>query len=419
MVLLQRLIFTGMLNLTLVTNRLYELIEGKASVKFGLTRNKYQRYLLDPLSAPPANLKKDHYYIQWGFPTPVEGMPYNQQDPCRLMKINFTVYLYIPMTGQVGQASENTLYGLIRRYSEDITDIMECLCYHENYGTVSDQLISITSIKETTASQENDVLILEIPFETQQWVVTGVDSAWVPTAISDLFAWYRSDDVTLVSSSVSQLTDKSGNGRHPTQSTPSNRPSYSATGGLNNHPYFSTAEATTAGGLTAGTTGTWNFLHNGTGATVFVVAKTSGTNWLWLVGTQATSISDIGYSISSTSDPGNKLSISVGSGVGEVAAFGLNGLVLDPTKYHKFITTFKTASGYEDSFWVKIDNKQMSCASVRNPTTSNSGPLGIGYGSTALYAADSQFHEVIIFNRKLTPDEIRSVEAYLNNRYGV
>ncbi len=150
-----------------------------------------------------------------------------------------------------------------------------------------------------------------------------------------------------------------------------------------------------------------------------MVAKTSGTNWLWLVGTQATSISDIGYSISSTSDPGNKLSISVGSGVGEVAAFGLNGLVLDPTKYHKFITTFKTASGYEDSFWVKIDNKQMSCASVRNPTTSNSGPLGIGYGSTALYAADSQFHEVIIFNRKLTPDEIRSVEAYLNNRYGV
>lgn len=296
-----------MLNLTSVTERIYDLLEGKASVKFGLTRNKYQRYMLDPLTTPPSNLKKDHYYIQWGFPTPVEGVPYNQYDPMRLMKINFTVYLYIPVTGITGKATETTLHGLIRKYNEDIMDIRECLSFGENYGTVSDQMVSVTSMSEVSASEENGVLILEIPFATQQWVVTGIDSSWTPASIDDLFAWYRSDDVTLVSNKVSQLTDKSGNGRHATQATAANRPAYSTTGGLNNLPYFSTTESYSTGtGLSAGSTGTWNFLHDGTGATVFVIAKTTGIYWLWLMGTQATGISNIGYSISSTSDPGNQ-----------------------------------------------------------------------------------------------------------------
>lgn len=409
-----------MLNLTEVTNRLYELMEGKAAVKFGLSRNKYQRYLLDPLTAPPANLKKDHYYIQWGFPSPVDGMPYNQQDPMRLMKVNFTVYLYIPMTGMVGQASENTLYSLIRRYSEDITDIVECLCYHENHGDVSSQVVSITSTRETTASEENGVLILEIPFETQQWVVVGIDSSWLPTQIADLYAWYRSDDVTLVSNKVSQLNDKSGNGRHATQTTAGNRPTYSATGGLNNLPYFSTTESYSTGtGLFAGTTGTWNFLHDGTGATVFVVAKTTGLYWLWLLGTHQNSVTEVGYSISSTSDPGNVFSCNVGNGSGVVSGFWLNSFVVDPSKYHKWITTFKTAPSYEDAFWMKVDNKQLGTPIIRTPSTSNSGKLGIGFGGSGLYPATSQFHEIIIFNRKLSPDEIRVVEAYLNNRYGI
>jgi len=51
---------------------------------------------------------------------------------------------------------------------------------------------------------------------------------WTPSDLPDLHAWYdASDECAVVSSGgkVSQLTDKSGNGRHATQGTPANRPS--------------------------------------------------------------------------------------------------------------------------------------------------------------------------------------------------
>ena len=403
-----------------VTNRIYELIEGKTSVRYGVQRNKYQRYLLDPEITPPSNISKDHYYVKWGFSTPAEGIPYNQYDPMRLMKINFTVTLLVPVTGMTGKTTENSLHDLIKKYNQDIRDIIECLSFGENYGDLSSQMISVVSLDEVTASTENNVLFLEIPFTSQQYVVTGIDNTWLPSQIPNLKAWYRSDDVTLVSNTVSQLNDKSGNSLHATQTTAANRPSYSATGGLKNLPYFSTEESPSTGtGLLAGTTGTWNFLHDGTGATVFVVAKTTGLYWLWLLGTHESGVSEVGYSISSTSDPGNLFSSNIGNGSGVSAGFALNSFVIDPSKYHKWITTFKTASNYEDAFWMKVDNKQLGTPIIRTPSTSNSGQLGIGIGGTGLYPATSQFHEIIIFNRKLTSDEIRQVEAYLYNRYGI
>ena len=403
-----------------VTNRIYDLIEGKVSVKYGIQRNKYQRYLLDPEVTPPSNISKDHYYVKWGFSTPVEGVPYNQYDPMRLMKINFTVTLLVPVTGITGKATENSLHDLIKKYNQDIRDIIECLSFGENYGDLSSQMISVVSMEDVTVSMENNVLFIEIPFQTQQYIVTGIDSSWLPSQIANLKAWYRSDDVTLVSNTVSQLNDKSGNDLHATQTTAANRPDYSTSGGLKNLPYFSTTESYSTGtGLLAGTTGTWNFLHDGTGATVFVVAKTTGLYWLWLLGTHANSISEIGYSISSTSDPGNVFSRNIGNGSGIASGFGLNSFIIDPSKYHKWITTFKTAPNYEDAFWMKVDNKQLGTPVIRTPSTSNSGQLGIGFGGSGLYPAASQFHEIIIFNRKLTSDEIRQIETYLYNRYGI
>lgn len=403
-----------------VTNRIYDLIEGKTSVRYGVQRNKYQRYLLDPEVTPPSNISKDHYYVKWGFSTPVEGVPYNQYDPMRLMKINFTVTLLVPVTGTTGKATENSLHDLIKKYNQDIRDIIECLSFGENYGDLSSQMISVVSMEDVTVSMENNVLFIEIPFQTQQYIVTGIDSSWLPSQIANLKAWYRSDDVVLVSNKVSQLNDKSGNGLHATQTTAANRPPYSTTGGLKNLPYFSTTESFSTGtGLLAGTTGTWNFLHDGTGATVFLVAKTTGLYWLWLLGTHANSITEIGYSISSTSSPGNLFSCNVGNGSSIVAGFSVNSFVIDPSKYHKWISTYKTNSAYQDSFYLKVDNKEMSVPAVNTPSTSNSGQLGIGFGGTGLYPATSQFHEIIIFNRKLTSDEIRQVEAYLYNRYGI
>lgn len=310
---------------------------------------------------------------------------------------------------------------ILDRANTDYHDIQRVLTYYQNYGSLTTEVFSI-EIASYKVSEVDRKLISEITFKTSfQAPLVTVNSSWTPASIDDLFAWYRSDTVTLSSGKVSQLTDKSGNGRHATQATPANRPAYSATGGLNNLPYFSTTESYSTGtGLSAGTTGTWNFLHNGTGATVFVVAKTTGIYWLWLMGTQATGISNIGYSISSTSDPGNQLSISVGNGTNVVAGFGLNGLIIDPSTYHKFISSYKTATTtYGDALYVKVDNRDMATPASRSPSSSNSGALGIGYGGTGLYPATSEFHEIIIFNRQLSSTEIAQVEEYLYNRYGI
>ncbi len=49
-------------------------------------------------------------------------------------------------------------------------------------------------------------------------------------------AWWRSDIVVLNGATVSQWTDQSGNGRHLTQGTAANQPTYNATGGPNSTP---------------------------------------------------------------------------------------------------------------------------------------------------------------------------------------
>lgn len=51
--------------------------------------------------------------------------------------------------------------------------------------------------------------------------------SWTPVSLSDLALWLDADDastITLNGSTVSQWNDKSGNGRHATQTTPANQP---------------------------------------------------------------------------------------------------------------------------------------------------------------------------------------------------
>lgn len=406
-----------------VTNQIYKLIEGKESVKFGLPRNKYTRYLLDPESSPPSNIKTNQYYVNWGFPTPLEGIPYNQYDPMRLIKINFTVYLLIPITGISSKIEESTLHELIKKYNADIMDIRECLTFGENYGNVTEQMISVTSLEEVTASVENDVLFLEIPFSSQQYIFTGIENSWLPSQIPNLYAWYKSDAANFTydgSNLISQWSDLSGNGKHAVQTIAGRKPTFVASGGIKNKAYMSTTYSAGAGkGLLAGTTGDWNFLHNGSEFTVVAVAQTSGTNWNWLLGTQTSGITNVGFSISSTESSGKRFSVSIGNGTIDVATIGPYGNSIDSTKPFKVIARFSNETFPKDALFVKVNDKTYSTPLIASPLNSSFGVLGIGAGGTGLYSADSRFYELMVFNRKLTDNEIRQVEAYLNKVYGI
>lgn len=69
---------------------------------------------------------------------------------------------------------------------------------------------------------------------TTRMVVLGGRKLWTPAALGSLLAlWLDVDDsstITLNGSTVSEWRDKSGNGRHVSQSTAANQPTYSATG---------------------------------------------------------------------------------------------------------------------------------------------------------------------------------------------
>lgn len=404
-----------------VTRQLEKLMEGKAGVKFTLPRNRFLKLELDTDKKLPNNMKGMKYSILWGMQTPSEQTPYNQLDPYRLVDVSFNLNLYIPSVGFDNLQNDGTIEKIQEKYGEDIFNIRECLCFYENHGDVSDQIITITQTKDATLSIEGEVIEISIPFDTQQKIITGNEIDFNPNNIANLYARYKatSDNITLVSSKVSQWNDISGNARHATQSNATYRPTFVATGGLKNKGYLNTTESFSLGtGLYAGNVSDWDFLHKGD-STVIVVAKTMGDGWCWLLSTHLYAVSDIGFSISSTSAPGNVFSCNVGNGSGIVAGFSLNSFVIDPSKYHKFIAQFQNKTNYEDAFFLKVDNKQLTVPAIRSITASSSGKLGIGFGGDGYYSANSQIHEIMIFNRKLTGDELRQIEAYIQYEYGI
>lgn len=59
----------------------------------------------------------------------------------------------------------------------------------------------------------------------------GGGGQWTPLALSNLAAWYRADrGITLNGSTVSAWADQSGNGRHLSQGTAANQPTFTASG---------------------------------------------------------------------------------------------------------------------------------------------------------------------------------------------
>lgn len=62
---------------------------------------------------------------------------------------------------------------------------------------------------------------------------------WTPASLANLYFWFKSNDLsTLTFSSgalVSQMNDKSGNGRHMVQANPTNQLLYDTSGAINGH----------------------------------------------------------------------------------------------------------------------------------------------------------------------------------------
>ena len=69
-----------------------------------------------------------------------------------------------------------------------------------------------------------------------QMALLGGSMSFQPSDIANLAAWYRADQGITIATGVSQWNDISGNGRHLTQATGANQPTFGATSGPNSTP---------------------------------------------------------------------------------------------------------------------------------------------------------------------------------------
>lgn len=310
------------------------------------------------------------------------------------------------------------------RANEDRFNISKILTHIEAFSGIIPSVYKVDDPSSDMSIEGLKVIsTLTFRIEFQASLSPTYSYSFIPSDISDLYAWYKSDAANFTydgSNLISQWNDLSGNGKHGIQDTHLRKPTFVASGGIKNKAYMQTTYSIGDGkGLLAGSDGDWDFLHNGSDFTVVVVAETSGTNWNWLLGTQISAVTNIGFSISSTDSTGKRFSVSVGNGSIDIASIGPYGNVIDPTKPFKVIARFSNETFPKDALHVKVNERSYSTPSDGNPVSTTHGKLGIGAGGTCHYSANSKFYELMVFNRRLTDQEVSNLELYINREYEI
>jgi hypothetical protein len=259
------------------------------------------------------------------------------------------------------------------------------------------------------------------------------ETVWNPSMISTAL-WLDAADattVTTVSGAVSQWNDKSGNGRNATQGTAGNRPVYqaSAQNGLNAVRFT----AASSHSLSAGTTSTWDFLHDGNSSSVFIVARVRSTgdnpNTIHCyLSTGAAATSSRGYSIAyddtASDSKNNALHIKVARGSTAFSVSDNTNDKITPGTYHilsSYVDADNATAGNRSASRIDGSAAFGSNVSTFPPSTSNSNyALTLGRDlreNTLDFTGD--ICEVLIFNTQPDTLDRQKLEGYLANKWGL
>lgn len=266
-----------------------------------------------------------------------------------------------------------------------------------------------------------------------------------PRRIPGLAAWYDAADsasVTLDAGRVSQWSDKSGNGRHATNTTSgSTQPSYT-TAGRNGLNVLTFAAASVQRLTVASSTAAFNFLHNGTESYVAAVSKygtsSDPASLYSLFGNAAIASANVGISV--CYDDRNNIgqtdasTIVVCNGtVGQFVANTFNatnnGVVAD---YNSIFTPqafqaqeyvfFGSAASAANRLRVRIDggtekanNNKANTASTANASFN----MQIGCGGNNASPLQGDICELMFFNQLPTSAARDLIRRYLGAKWGV
>lgn len=262
-------------------------------------------------------------------------------------------------------------------------------------------------------------LLLSGSDSRQVWNPSAITSSFSPSDISNMFAWYKYDNLLLNgSTNVSAALDKSGNGRNAVQASAGNQPYYYSSGGSNNLPYWQGTSAVSSGRyLLAGANGDFDFLHNGTDWTLVYVITGPTNNGCLVMGTQAGFSVDYGFQVWEIASPG--VAFFMGNGTTAIISKTQSTGFASGT-WHKTVLAYDNAttpnlSGSIDGGTTRFTaNKTGS-----NSATTSGRKFGVGAGGSGQFSTDAKFHEVILYNKKLNSTEIGQIETYLSGVYGL
>jgi len=256
---------------------------------------------------------------------------------------------------------------------------------------------------------------------------------FAPSDISGLQLWLDADDPRTLYSDTSGTTkattdgtavalwvDKSGNGRNASQSTAASRPAIKSafTNGRNVLNFDGSNDTLTV----PNSTSAFKFLHSTT-STVFIVVQYKAIGTYRSYFTTATSSSNVGYVIYTSTDNTTYLPWMAG-GVGGSLVVGNQSAAnyIDATQPYLVCaasdptnaTLANRATGYKNGTAPYKNNISSVTASTANSTYD----LAIGSEGGA-YFANVYIAEILAYNSLLTASQRIQVETYLNNKWGL
>ena len=264
-------------------------------------------------------------------------------------------------------------------------------------------------------------------------ILFGKRRPWTPANIATAL-WLDANDastITLNGSTVSQWNDKSGNERHAAQATAANQPTYTANG-LNGKPVLTFDGLNDF--LTAGTTSSFNFFHNGQESAAVAVCRFGNTgsdpdaNYsLFTNGGGASGDTGIDMSFEDRSPNNNALSVSVSRSVpGSFPVSSFVDNIITPGQW--IIPSIRMDADNSTPANRAIGNVNGG-ANITGNTSSVSPALGnasfpmhIGSGvfSYGFYSyLLGAVSEIIFINSALSTTDRQRIEGYLAHKWGL
>jgi hypothetical protein len=238
-------------------------------------------------------------------------------------------------------------------------------------------------------------------------------SGFNPKSIAGLVGWWDASDsatVTTVGGAVSQLNDKSGLGRNATQGTANNRPAYTGTINGKNVMTFDGTNDFLVTGLESSTLTGY--------ATMFCVAQISST----LTAATASNKTPL---FGRDSNAQNAYGLVLNNAAG---GFGLNvqwrGLGFNSANppLTAIGTPLLLAGGVEATKRIRRvsgTSADVVAANTAGTNAASGNYLHIGLDPTQSRYWNDLWAEALVYDRTLTTDEIKKIESYLGNKYGI